>query len=282
MISERARTLHHSSVVVDTHADSIGRAVDDGEDLGQETGRGHLDLPRMKRGNLTAEFFACFAHPRLIKQRKSIQRVLDMADAVKQLCASYPDEIGVARTAADIRQLASAGKRSAVLCVEGGHAIEDDLAVLRQFHELGFRSMTLTWNNTNNWADGVLDVPRNNGLSDFGRQVIREMNRLGMLVDVSHASVKTFWDVMETTSKPIIASHSSAWAICQHPRNLNDDQVRAVGQSGGVVCTSFVSPFVSESFRQQVDTLDRRRREEWTEAKARYAGDEKAEEDARQ
>lgn len=276
MVSERASRLHHSSIVVDTHSDSPGRMVDEGEDLGQETGRGHMDLPRMKRANLTAQFFACFVAPRCIPQRQSIQRVLDMADAVKRLCARYPSEIGLARTAADVRRLAGEGKRSAILCVEGGHAIEDDLAVLRQYHELGVRYMTLTWNNTNNWADGVRDEPRHNGLTDFGREVVREMNRLGMMVDISHVSVKTFWDAIETTSKPVIASHSSAWALCQHPRNMNDDQLRAVARNGGVVCVNYAPQFISESYRQQFEPLNQRKEEETRELEARYASDEAA------
>ena len=281
MISERASRLHYSSIIVDTHSDSIDRTVDHGEDLGRETVRGHMDLPRMKKGNLTASFFACFVDPKYISQGRSIQRVLDMADAVKQLCIQYPGEIEIARTADDVRRLASAGKRSAILCIEGGHAIEDDLAVLRQFHELGVRYMTLTWNNTNNWADGILAKPRHNGLTDFGRQVVREMNRLGMMVDISHVSVKTFWDALETTSKPVIASHSSAWALCQHPRNMNDDQLRAVAQNGGVVCVNFASYFISERYRQQLEPLDRRKQEEAKELESRFAGNQGALEQAK-
>lgn len=271
MVSERASKLHYSSIIVDTHSDSIDRAVDRGEDLGRETGQGFMDLPRMRRGNLTAQFFACFVDPKYIAERKSIQRVLDMADAVKQLCAQNPLEIGLARTASDVRRLSAEGKRSAILCVEGGHAIEDDLAVLRQFHELGVRYMTLTWHNTNNWADGILDEARHNGLTDFGREVVREMNRLGMMVDVSHASIKTFWDAIEATSRPIIASHSSCWSICQHPRNMNDDQLRAMARNGGVVCVCFINPHISESYRQHLDSLDQRKMQELRGLEERFS-----------
>ena len=273
MVSERASRLHFSSIVVDTHSDSISRAVDDGEDLGQETGRGHMDLPRMRAGNVTAQFFACYVSPKMIPKKQCIQRVLDMADAVKQLCARYPDQIELARSAKDVRRIAGDGKLSAILCIEGGHAIEDDLAVLRQFHELGIRYMTLTWNNTNNWADGVLDEPRHDGLNELGRDVVREMNRLGMMVDISHVAVKTFWDVMEATSKPVIASHSSAWELCQHPRNMNDDQLRALPQNGGVVCVNFETSFISEPYRLARAELDGRMDQEIKES-AQGLGDE--------
>ncbi|MBI4311355.1 MAG: membrane dipeptidase [Chloroflexi bacterium] len=250
MLSQRARDLHFSSIVVDCHADSIERVVDKGEDIGQATGKGHLDLPRMREGNLVAEFFACFVHPDYIPERRCLRRVVDMADAVKQLCARYPQEIEPARTAADVRRIADAGKRAAILCIEGGHAIENSLAVLRTYHELGVRYMTLTWNNNNDWADGSMDPPRHHGLSEFGKAVVREMNRLGMLVDVSHVSEETFWDAVKTSTKPVIASHSCAWELCQHPRNLKDEQLKAVAEMGGVVCVTFAPGFVSPVFNE--------------------------------
>ncbi len=250
MLSRQAKSLHFSSIVVDCHADSIEREVDKGEDLGKATGKGHLDLPRMKEGNLGAEFFACFVHPDYIAERRCIRRVLDMADGVKQLCARYPEALGLARTAADVRRLADEGKRAAILCVEGGHAIEDSLSVLRTYHELGVRYLTLTWNNNNGWADAGMDRPRHHGLTDFGKAVVKEMNRLGMLVDVSHVSEDTFWDAVRTSAKPVIASHSSAWELCRHPRNLKDEQLKAVADMGGVVCVSFVAAFLSPAFNE--------------------------------
>ena len=250
MISDKASKLHFSSIVVDTHSDSLGRVVQSGEDLGQETGTGHMDLPRMKAGNQTAQFFAAYIDPKYLEDGSSVKRVLRYIDAMKALCEKYPSEIELARSAKDIRRIVGSGKLAGILCLEGGHAIEDDLAVLRQFYELGVRYMTLTHNNTNNWADGVLDEPRHNGLTDFGRDVVREMNRIGMMVDISHVSVKTFWDAMETTSKPVIASHSSAWEICQNPRNMRDDQIRAVGETGGVVCVNYEVTFVSNAYNQ--------------------------------
>jgi len=251
---------------VDTHSDSLSRAVDDGEDLGKETGRGHMDLPRMRAGHQTAQFFAAFVHPRYLAGGMAVQQVLKYTDALRQLCDRYPDDIEPARTAGDVRRIVGAGKLAGILCLEGGHAIVDDLAVLREFHQLGIRYMTLTHNNTNNWADGVLDEPRHDGLTDFGRDVVREMNRLGMIVDISHVAVKTFWDAMETTTRPVIASHSSSWEICQNPRNMNDDQLRAVAVNNGVACVNYEVTFVSQLRNEQEAPISRRREEEFDEA----------------
>ena len=262
MTTEHARELHFSSILVDTHSDSLARTVDDGDDLGTDTGRGHMDLPRMRAGNQTAQFFAAYVHPEYLEQGTAVQRVLQYTDAMNRLCEEYPDEIEMAGTAADIRRIASAGKLAGILCLEGGHAIIDDLAVLREFHRLGVRYMTLTHNNSNNWGDGILDEERHGGLTDFGRDVVREMNRIGILVDISHVSVKTFWDAMETTTKPVIASHSSSYVICQNPRNMNDDQLRAVAKNGGVVGVNFEVTFVSQSRNVEENRLNTQRDEE--------------------
>ena len=281
MVSDRASKLHFSSLIVDTHSDSLGRAVDDGDDLGAETGKGHMDLPRMRRGNMMAQFFACYAAPEHIPGGKAIQRTLQFVDAMNRLCAGYPDDIELARTAADVRRVTGKDKIAGILCVEGGHSIEDDLAVLRVYHDLGVRYMTLTWNNTNNWADGVLDDPRHDGLTDFGREVVLEMNRLGIMVDISHVAPKTFWDAVETTTRPVIASHSSAKAICKAPRNMDDDQLRAVARNGGVADVNFESTFVSERYRLEAVELDKLKEHETEEAEARLSGDDVAMKKAR-
>jgi membrane dipeptidase len=262
LTTEHARELHFSSIVVDTHSDSLARTVDDGDDLGTVTGRGHMDLPRMRAGHQTAQFFAAYVHPDYLEQGTAVQRVLQYTDAMNRLCQDYPNEIELARTAGDIRRIVGAGKLAGILCLEGGHAILDDLAVLREFHRLGVRYMTLTHNNSNNWGDGILDEPRHGGLTDFGRDVIREMNRVGILVDISHVAVKTFWDAMETTTKPVIASHSSSYVICQNPRNINDDQLRAVAENGGVVGVNFEVTFISQSRNVEEDRLNTQRDDE--------------------
>ena len=271
-----ARDLHFSSLVVDCHADSPDRMVDHGEDLGLGGPQGHIDLPRMREGGLDAVFFSAWIRPELIPEKRCIQRVLQDIDAVKRLCVGYPDEIELATTAGDIRRIVSAGKLAAILCIEGGHAIEDDLAVLRQFYELGVRYMTLTWSNNNNWADGCLDTPKHNGLTPFGVEVVHEMNRLGMMVDISHVSEKTFWDALKASSRPVIASHSSARAICDHPRNLRDEQIKAVADGGGVVCVTFVPAFISEDNRIANDALRDKNQLEEKSLEVEHAGDEQA------
>ena len=262
MLSKRANNIHFSSTIVDTHSDSLGRTVDGGEDLGQLTNTGHMDLPRMKTGNHTAQFFAAYVHPDFVPKGMAVQRVLKYTDAFRELVKKYPDQIEQAKTASDVKRISNSGKLAGILCLEGGHAIVDDLSVLREYYELGIRYMTLTHNNSNNWADGVLDQPKHNGLTQFGKEIIEEMNSIGMMVDISHVSVKTFWDTLETVSKPVIASHSSCWAICQNPRNMNDDQLVAVSKNGGVVGINFEVTFIGQQRNIEESELNQQRSEE--------------------
>jgi len=254
-LDAKAQELHFSSLLIDCHVDTPDRIVDYGEDLGSDKSLSHVDLPKMRAGGLDVAFFSAWIRPELIDEKRSIKRVLQDLDAVKQLCNDYPDQIEIATSAADVKRCFEAGKLAGVLCVEGGHAIEDDLGVLRQFFDLGVRYMTLTWSNNNNWADGCLDPPKHHGLTDFGVDVVKEMNRIGMMVDVSHVSEETFWDVLKVTTKPVIASHSAARAICDHTRNLWDDQIRAVAEGGGVVCPTFVPAFISDEYRKTHERL---------------------------
>jgi membrane dipeptidase len=245
------------AIVVDGHADTIGRALDDGEDLGTETGKGHLDLPRMFRGGLDAQFMSCFVEPKYIPRKEAAKRAFRMIDAVKQWAAKYPERLAIARTAADVRRAAAAKKVCGILCIEGGHAIEDDLGLLRSFFELGVRYMTLTWNNSLLWAEAARDPGKVKGLTDFGREVVREMNRLGMLVDLSHVAVGTMRDALETTSAPVIFSHSSARALCDHARNVPDEVLTALATNGGVCMVTFVPAFVSDDCRAwEQDVVD--------------------------
>jgi membrane dipeptidase len=271
-----ARGLHFDAVVVDCHADTIQRALDDGADLTVRSDEGHVDLPRLREGGVDAQFFACFAAPEYVERNGCVKRILQMIDAVKDLERRAPDRVAIARTAADVRRLAAEKRTAAVLCVEGGHAIEDDLGVLRQFHELGVRYMTLTWNNTNGWADGCGGPERHGGLTGFGRDVVREMNRIGMMVDLSHAAEETFRDAVKTSTKPVLLSHANARALCDHRRNLTDDQLRAVAESGGVVAVVFYSGFVSGEFRKAVagivDEWDRKA----DEVRKKHGGDTEA------
>ena len=257
--SQQALDLHNSSLVVDTHADSISRYVDDGEDLATETGRGHLDLPRIREGNLGVQWWSCYVAASKIPTKDTVERCLELLDGLKRLCAANPDDFEIALTAADCRRIVAAGKHAAVPCIEGGHAINQNLGLLRQYWDLGMRYITLTHFNSNTWADASTDASRNNGLSEFGQDVVREMNRLGMVVDISHVSDKTFWDVVEVATQPVMASHSSAWALCEHPRNMKDDMLRAVASNGGVVNVNFCPIFVTEAYRLGSERLLTRR-----------------------
>lgn len=274
-VDETARAVHFSSLVLDAHSDSLARTAMQGDDLGTETGRGQMDLPRMRDGHITAQFFAVGSSPEHLHTGRSIHEVLRQIDALKELCARYPEQIEQAYTASDVRRIVEDGKVAAILCLEGGHAIEDDLSVLRIYHELGIRYHGLTWNNTHGWADGILDEPQHDGLTDFGREVVRETERLGILVDVSHSAVSTFWDVMDVVTKPLIASHSSALALCSHPRNMNDDQIRAVADNNGIVCVNFESRFISQRYLNEYDELYAPKDAEEAELRSKHASNPK-------
>lgn len=252
-LADEAQRIHFSSIVIDTHVDTVVRWIDLDEDLGTETGRGYNDLPAMQAGNLTAAFYACCVGFNHVAEGTAVRRALDMIDGVKEMCRRYPDVISVARSAADVRAAAADGRLAAVIAIEGGHAISDDLAVLRQFFELGVRYMSLTHFNTHNWADSATDAVKNGGLSAFGRDVIAEMNRLGMIIDVSHAADSVFDQVMALSTKPIMASHSSIRALVDHPRNMTDDMLRAIADNGGVACITAWPEYVSRDFWQALE-----------------------------
>src|SRR5687768_14366348 len=221
---KKALEIHRKSIVVDTHNDILSMMTDDNYDLGvSSVGKYHTDIARMKQGGLTAEFFSVYIDRSFVRDGGSARRALDMIDYVYRAAERYPNDLMMSYSTADIRRAKKQNKIAALMGIEGGHAIEDSLMALRDFYRLGIRYMTLTHNNTNNWADSCCDVAKHNGLSDFGKDVVREMNRLGMLVDISHVSDKTMNDVLETSTAPVIASHSSARALGDRPRNIPDD-----------------------------------------------------------
>jgi membrane dipeptidase len=256
----RADKLHRQSIVIDTHNDITSPLIDDGFDLGMRGDdpsakvKTHTDLRRMKAGGLGAEFFAVYVGKEFVNMKPSegggaARRALDVIDAVHEQIRRHPESLEAASTAADIRRIVKSGKIAALMGIEGGHAIEDSLRALRMFYKLGVRYMTLTHTNTNDWADSEGDinnssVKRHNGLTDFGRQVVGEMNRIGMMVDISHVADKTFEDVIATTRAPVIASHSSARALANHPRNMSDNMLKALGKNGGVVMVNFYDGFL--------------------------------------
>ncbi len=240
----RARRIQAEVPEFDTHMDTVQRVLIENVDLGRRLPNGHVDFPRLREGGVRAPFFALWV-PTYYKGAEAVRRTLDLRDAMQHVFDTYPDQIELATGAADVERITRAGKIAAVLTLEGGHQIDDDLAVLRNYYRLGIRSMTLTHFHNNNWADSSTDRPAHNGLTDFGRQVVREMNRLGMIVDISHVSDKTFFDTLAVSTKPVIASHSSCRAISDVPRNMTDEMLRALARNGGVVGINFGSGFLS-------------------------------------
>ncbi len=244
--------LHMSSIVIDTHNDVIGRVLIEGVDLRERLADGHSDIPRFFDGGLDAQFFSIWPDP-IYGSDHSARRTLQEIDALYEILDAAPDQIELATTSETLRRIVSEGKIAALMGIEGGHAIEDDLGLLRIYHRLGVRYMTLTHFNTNNWADSSGDEPRWGGLSPFGEEVVLEMNRLGMIVDISHVSDETFWDVMGIVDKPVIASHSACRSLCDHPRNLSDDMIRAVAENGGVIGINFYPEFIDQSYKDQAE-----------------------------
>jgi membrane dipeptidase len=239
-----AKKLMAESIGIDSHIDTIQRVLVMGEDLGQRHDTGHVDIPRLHEGEMHAPFFA-FWVPVFFRGAEAVRRTLDLRDAMQSVFDTHPEQIELATTAAGIRRIVKAGKISALLTIEGGHTIDNDLRVLRMYHRLGMRSMTLTHARNNDWADSSTDTPVHNGLTDFGKEVVREMNRLGMIVDLSHVSDKTFYDALAVSTKPVMVSHSSMRAISDVARNVSDDMLRALAQNGGVIGINFGMGFIN-------------------------------------
>ncbi len=237
-------TAGAQNIGIDSHIDTAQRLLIDGANLAQRSPMGHVDIPRLKEGGVNAPFFALWV-PTYYRGAEAVRRTLDLRDAMQRLFDTHPELIAIALNAADVERITRSGRIAAVLTIEGGHQIDDDLAVLRMYHRLGIRSMTLTHFRNNNWADSSTDTPAHNGLTEFGKQVVREMNRLGMIVDVSHVSDKTFFDALAATTKPVLATHSSCRAISDVPRNMTDEMLQALAKNGGVVGINFAPGFLN-------------------------------------
>src|SRR6267142_2440346 len=242
---QRALAIHRRAIVIDTHNDITTSMTNDDFDLsGTPPTPYRTNIARMKQGGQTAEFFSLYIKPWYVQHGGAARRTLDMIDSVYRAVERHPNDLMLATSAADIRRAKKQKKIAALMGIEGGHAIENSLASLREFHRLGVRYMTLTWNNTNDWADAGRGEKKHHGLSPFGEDVVREMNRLGMLVDVSHVSDETMSDALDVSKAPIIASHSSARALSDVPRNIPDDLLRRIAKNNGVVQVNFYSVFV--------------------------------------
>ena len=247
--------VHRSAIVIDTHADTPQRFLDESWDFTDPLHGGMLNLDSARRGGLHAQFFSIWVDPTQYPAHTSAQRTLALIEATLNQVRKHPDKLQLCLSPDDIFAAHAAAKFAVLMGIEGGHSIENSIHLLRRYHHLGARYMTLTWSNTNDWADSSGDlhnpaIKHHDGLTPFGHQVIHEMNRLGMMVDISHASDKTLADVLATTRAPIIASHSSARALTHSHRNLTDDQLRAIAQNNGVVMLNFFPAFIDEAWRQ--------------------------------
>jgi membrane dipeptidase len=278
--------VHQSAIVIDTHADTPQRFVDEHFDLADPLGSGNLNLDSIHKGNLGAEFFSIWVEPTLYKGLYA-HRTLELIDAVKQQAARHPDQIQFVTSPEGIEQAHRNHKFAALMGIEGGHSIEDSIPLLREYYDLGVRYMTLTWSNSNNWADSSGDITDTSiphtkeGLTEFGKDVVYEMNRLGMMVDISHVSDRTFFRTLIITRAPVIASHSAARALCDAPRNMTDDMLRAVansggpGSKGGVVQVNFYSGFLSQPYRDAQKALELEMKKAVQDLKDRYKAEGK-------
>lgn len=247
-VSEKAKKLHFSSIVVDTHDDTTQRLLDPKFDLGARHTDGSVDIPRMKEGGLGAIFFSIWMSGK-ITGPEAVERATKQINAVRDLAKKHPNDIVLATTAAEVRAAKKHGKIAALMGVEGGQMINSDLGVLRNYAALGVRYMTLTHSVNVEWADSSTDKAAHDGLTSFGKDVVREMNKLGVIVDISHVSDKTFYDVLATSKAPVFASHSSCRAICDAPRNMTDQMIKDLAAHGGVIQINYHVSFLSQEFR---------------------------------
>ncbi len=279
--TQNPAAVHQSAIVIDTHADTPQRFLDEHFDLADPLGSGNLNLESIHRGNLGAEFFSIWVEPTLYKGQYA-HRTLELIDSVKQQAAKHPDQIEFVTSPEGIEQAHRDHKFAALMGIEGGHSIENSLSLLRQYYALGVRYMTLTWSSSIDWADSSGDITdasiphTKEGLTEFGKDVVYEMNRLGMMVDISHVSDRTFYRTLVITRAPVIASHSSARALCDAPRNMTDDMLRAVARSGGpnskggVVQVNFYSGFLSQQYRDAQKALEPEMKKAVQELKDKY------------
>jgi membrane dipeptidase len=245
----KTRQLHERAIVVDAHADTPQRMLfEKGFDIGRSTEAGSIDIPRMREGGLDALFFSIWM-PGDVTGPRVVKGALQQIDKVREAVRLHPKDLLLATSVADIRRAASERKIGVLMGMEGGHMLDEDLALLRVYAALGVRYLTLTHSLNTTWADSSGDKPLHNGLTPFGKDVVSELNRLGIMVDVSHVSDKTFYDALETSKAPVLASHSSCRAISNSPRNMSDEMLRALAKNGGVIMINYNAPFLSDEFR---------------------------------
>ncbi len=248
------QSLHADALVIDGHCDSIGHQLEEGRWLGDRHVQGHVDLPRLREGGVDAQFFACYV-PVPYQRHGAVTHALERLDQLHLLAERQPDRFVLARCADDILRAKAAGQIAGIAGLEGAEALDGSIGVLRHFYRLGIRNLGLAWNHRNAACDGVAETRSKGGLTEFGVQVVEECNRLGILLDVSHLSPAGVADVLAVSRQPVIASHSNAYTLCAHPRNLTDAQVEAIAAGGGVVGVTFVDLFLNRQ-NPQAATLD--------------------------
>ncbi|NOX36551.1 MAG: membrane dipeptidase [Calditrichaeota bacterium] len=269
---QKAMKLHREAIVIDTHCDVTMKLFHDNFDMGKRHDEGHFDLPRAFEGGLDAQFFSIYV-PNRMDSLHPAKYALELIDAVYRAVEANPDKIAMAYSSEDILRLHREGKIAALMGMENGGPIEHSLALLRNFYRLGVRYITLTHSSANDISDSSTDEPRWNGLSDFGRQVVQEMNRLGMLIDISHLSDAAIAQVLELSRTPVIASHSSCRALCDVPRNLPDALIRKVKQNGGVIHINFYSGFLSQEYKEAYERVKKELEPQVKVLRQKYEGD---------
>lgn len=281
-LEARAERVHRQAIIVDGHNDIPSVMLSTGYDLGTPSRKTHTDLARMKAGGITGEFFSIYVEGDLATKPTvtgggALRRAIDLIDVTYRQVERHPAELLLATNAADIRRAKREGKVAVLMGIEGGHAIENSLGALRVLHRLGCRYMTLTHSNTNEWADSTgfngPPVVRHHGLAPFGEEVVHEMQRIGMLVDISHVSDETFWSVMKVAKAPVIASHSSSRALGNHRRDLTDDMLRGLAKNGGIAMVNFWSMFLSPEYAAAVTKFSAANAKAIAELRAKYKDD---------
>jgi membrane dipeptidase len=254
-IADRAKKLHFSSLVLDTHDDTTQRFFEKGGfNIAERHTDGHIDLPRMREGGMNAIFFSIWIDGKIMGP-PAVEKALDQIDAVHESVRQNSKDMVFCRTAGEVREAHKQGKIAALMGVEGGHMIGNDLRVVRIFGDLGVRYMTLSHFYNTEWSDSSTDKPAHNGLTDFGKDVVREMNKQGIMVDISHVSDKTFYDALEVSKAPLIASHSSCRALCNHPRDMSDDMIKALAAKGGVIQINYERSFIDQAYKDASDKV---------------------------
>ena len=252
-------TIHRRAIVIDMHADTTQRLVDENVDLAERLPDGHLDAVRAKEGGLDAQFFSIWVEPELFGGggERAVKRADVQIQAVRDLTARHPETWELATTAADVRRIAGAGKIAALMGMEGGYAIDEKIANVERFYQMGVRYLSPAWSVSTSWAGSSGDeAGKTRGLNDFGKQVIREMNRLGIMVDVSHLSDRAFWDIVNTSTRPVIATHSGCRAITNVPRNLTDEMIVALAKTGGVINVIFYPEHLEPGYSEKKKKVD--------------------------